>query len=59
MLVLGVVFNCLDPVLTIAAALSINDIFIKDPKKRSRVKERKDFYAMDSSSDFFTILHAY
>lgn len=59
MLVMGVVFNCLDPVLTIAAALSINDIFNKDPKKRSQVTERKNYYALDSCSDFFTVLHAY
>ncbi|KAI9020610.1 hypothetical protein DFJ74DRAFT_643980 [Hyaloraphidium curvatum] len=54
----GAIFGCLDPVLTIAAALSVKSPFVAPFDKRELADERKREFAM-AASDHLTVLNAY
>lgn len=54
----GAIFGCLDPVLTIAAALSVKSPFVAPFDKREMADERKHEFSM-AFSDHLTVLNAY
>lgn len=61
MLLLAVLFRCLDPVLTIAAAVSYRPPWVlpMHPGERKRSEEARLRLARGSRSDHFALLHAY
>lgn len=61
MLIMGAVFDCLDPVLTIAASLTYRSPFVLpvDSDARRRADDAKKELAYPHSSDHFALLNAY
>ncbi|GBG82962.1 hypothetical protein CBR_g36488 [Chara braunii] len=59
LLLMGVIFSCLSPVLTIAAGLAYKDPFVLPMTKREEADEAKASFAGDSQSDHFALLCAY
>ncbi|CAG8442212.1 2171_t:CDS:1 [Funneliformis caledonium] len=59
MVLLGAIFQCLDPILTIAACISSKNPFLSPPQAKERVDEAKVRLAQGLSSDHLTILNAY
>ncbi|GLB35802.1 putative helicase associated domain (HA2) Add an annotation [Lyophyllum shimeji] len=58
MLILATVFQCLDPVLTIAAALSSKPLFLSPMDKRGEAAQARARFST-AGSDLLTDLHAY
>ncbi|XP_059443862.1 DExH-box ATP-dependent RNA helicase DExH5, mitochondrial isoform X2 [Corylus avellana] len=58
MLILGVIFNCLDPVLTIVAGLSVRDPFLTPFDKKDLAEAAKSQFSRDYS-DHFALVRAY
>lgn len=58
LILFGAIFGCLDPVLTIAAALSVKSPFVAPFDKREFADERKREFAL-AFSDHLTVLNAY
>ncbi|XP_029125499.1 DExH-box ATP-dependent RNA helicase DExH5, mitochondrial isoform X2 [Cajanus cajan] len=58
MLIFGVIFNCLDPILTIVAGLSVRDPFLTPLDKKDLAEEAKSQFSNDYS-DHLAILRAY
>ena len=59
MILMGAVFGCLDPILTIAGGLSYRDPFVMPLDKKEIVDEIKREFAGGTSSDHLAILNAY
>ena len=59
MLCFGAIFNCLDPVLTIAASMSARNPFMAPLDKRELADEAKRKLAPETMSDHMTLLAAY
>ncbi|XP_054809447.1 DExH-box ATP-dependent RNA helicase DExH5, mitochondrial isoform X2 [Prosopis cineraria] len=58
MLILGAIFNCLDPVLTIAAGLSVRDPFLTPLDKKDLAEAAKSQFSCHYS-DHLTLVKAY
>ncbi|WVR05425.1 hypothetical protein IAU60_002440 [Kwoniella sp. DSM 27419] len=58
MLVLGTIFKCLDPILTIAAILSSKPLFTSPMEKRDESKKARESFAW-ARSDLLTDVRAY
>lgn len=58
MLVLGILFNCLDPVLTIVAGLSVRDPFLTPMDKKDLAEAAKAQFSSDYS-DHLALVRAY
>ncbi|KAL5830491.1 hypothetical protein ACOSQ3_019959 [Xanthoceras sorbifolium] len=58
MLILGAIFNCLDPVLTIVAGLSVRDPFLSPLDKKDLAEAAKSQYSWDYS-DHLALIRAY
>ncbi|TBU62530.1 P-loop containing nucleoside triphosphate hydrolase protein [Dichomitus squalens] len=58
MLILGTVFRCLGPVLTVAACLSSKPLFLSPMDKREEAKQARARFATDNS-DLLTDVNAY
>lgn len=59
MLLMGAIFQCLEPVLTIAAALSYRDPFVLPIDRKEEADEAKRSFAKDSYSDHICMLRAF
>ncbi|XP_031498621.1 DExH-box ATP-dependent RNA helicase DExH1 isoform X2 [Nymphaea colorata] len=59
MLLFGSIFQCLDPALTIAAALAHRDPFVLPINRKEEADEAKRFFAGDSFSDHIALLKAF
>ncbi|RIA89321.1 P-loop containing nucleoside triphosphate hydrolase protein [Glomus cerebriforme] len=59
MVLLGAIFQCLDPILTIAACISSKSPFLSPPQAKERADEVKVHWAQGLFSDHFAILNAY
>jgi ATP-dependent RNA helicase DHX36 len=59
MILMGAIFGCLDPILTIAAGLSYRDPFVMPIDKKEVVDEVKREFASGTMSDHIAILNAY
>jgi ATP-dependent RNA helicase DHX36 len=59
MVLLGAIFQCLDPILTIAACISSKSPFLSPPQAKERADEIKVHWAQGLFSDHFAILNAY
>ncbi|KAK2635298.1 hypothetical protein Ddye_030090 [Dipteronia dyeriana] len=58
MLILGAIFNCLDPVLTIVAGLSVRDPFLAPLDKKDLAEAAKSQFSWDYS-DHLALVRAY
>ncbi|KAL8922131.1 MAG: hypothetical protein Q9208_005326 [Pyrenodesmia sp. 3 TL-2023] len=58
MIILGVIFRCLDPMLVIGAAAGERNLFVTPPDKKSAAKEAKFGYVKGSASDHIGLLNA-
>lgn len=58
MLILGAVFNCLDPILTIVASLSVRDPFLTPMDKKDLAEAAKAQFSQDYS-DHLALVQAY
>ncbi|CAN6479255.1 unnamed protein product [Victoria cruziana] len=59
MLLFGSIFQCLDPALTIAAALAHRDPFVLPINRKEQADEAKKSFAGDSFSDHIALLKAF
>ncbi|GLJ45369.1 hypothetical protein SUGI_0955050 [Cryptomeria japonica] len=59
MLLMGAVFQCLEPALTIAAALAYRDPFVLPIDKKEEADKVKRYFAGDSYSDHICLLRAF
>ncbi|XP_074556601.1 DExH-box ATP-dependent RNA helicase DExH1 [Curcuma longa] len=59
MLLIGSIFQCLDPALTIAAALAHRDPFVLPINRKEEADSAKRFFAGDSCSDHVALLKAF
>lgn len=59
MLIMGSVFGCLDPVLTIAAGLAVRDPFLTPMDKKELAEEARSSFAGNDSSDHIALVRAY
>jgi HrpA-like RNA helicase len=59
MLVLSVIFKCLDPILILAAVSSARNPFLSPPGKRDEAEECRKKWAMGTRSDQAAIIHAF
>ncbi|KAL5726621.1 RNA helicase [Ranunculus cassubicifolius] len=59
MLVMGVLFNCLHPVLTVVAGLSMRDPFLMPIDKKDLAEQAKSQFAARDYSDHFALIRAY
>ncbi|TLD27820.1 p-loop containing nucleoside triphosphate hydrolase [Venturia nashicola] len=58
MIVLGIVFRCLDPMLILAAANSMKDIFVRPLDKRQESKACRMRFSGESHSDHLALIQA-
>ncbi|XP_023541029.1 DExH-box ATP-dependent RNA helicase DExH5, mitochondrial-like [Cucurbita pepo subsp. pepo] len=58
MLILGAILNCLDPILTIVAGLSVRDPFLMPLEKKDAAEAAKSQFSQDHS-DHLAIIRAY
>ncbi|MED6185360.1 hypothetical protein PIB30_056341 [Stylosanthes scabra] len=58
MLILGAIFNCLDPILTITAGLSVRDPFLTPMDKKDVAEAAKAQFSHDYS-DHLALVRAY
>jgi len=59
MLIMGSVFGCLDPVLTIAAGLAVRDPFVTPMDKKELAEQARSSFAGNDSSDHIALVRAY
>ena len=59
MLIMGCVYGCLDPVLTIAAGLAVRDPFLMPMDKKELAEEARAGFAGTDSSDHIALIRAY
>ncbi|XP_042375797.1 DExH-box ATP-dependent RNA helicase DExH1-like isoform X1 [Zingiber officinale] len=59
MLLIGSIFQCLDPALTIAAALAHRDPFVLPINRKEEADSAKRFFAGDSCSDHIALRNAF
>ncbi|PSS15858.1 DExH-box ATP-dependent RNA helicase [Actinidia chinensis var. chinensis] len=59
MLLMGSIFQCLDPALTIASALAHRDPFVLPVNRKEEADEAKRSFAGDSCSDHIALLKAF
>lgn len=59
MIVLGIVFRCLDPMIILGAALSERSLFMSPPEKRRAAEERHALFVEDTASDHFALINAF
>nr|CAG8476028.1 14334_t:CDS:2 [Entrophospora candida] len=59
MVLLGAIFQCLDPILTIAASMTCKNPFYSPIQAKERADEIKAQWAQGTSSDHLAILNAY
>ncbi|CAG8433761.1 11082_t:CDS:2 [Ambispora gerdemannii] len=59
MVLLGTIFQCLDPILTIAASMGSKSPFFSPPGLKQQSDAIKMYWARGQSSDHFAVLNAY
>ncbi|KAK7320141.1 hypothetical protein RJT34_04875 [Clitoria ternatea] len=59
MLILGAIFNCLDPVMTVVAGLSVRDPFVTPSDKKDLAESVKAQFAARDYSDHLVLVRAY
>ncbi|KAL5052429.1 hypothetical protein RYX36_033111 [Vicia faba] len=59
MLILGAIFNCLDPILTVVAGLSVRDPFVVPADKKDLAESAKAQFAARAYSDHLALIRAY
>ncbi|KAL6175637.1 hypothetical protein ACLB2K_052276 [Fragaria x ananassa] len=59
MLILGAIFNCLDPIMTIVAGLSMRDPFMMPYDKKDLAESAKAQFTGRDSSDHLALIRAY
>lgn len=59
MLIMGSIFNCLDPILTVVAGLSVRDPFLMPIDKKDLAEQTKSQFAGQDYSDHFALIRAY
>ncbi|CAM8924155.1 unnamed protein product [Rhodiola kirilowii] len=59
MLILGAIFNCLDPVLTVVAGLSSRDPFLMPYDRRDLAERAKSQFVARGYSDHLAVIRAY
>ncbi|KAL5722068.1 RNA helicase [Ranunculus cassubicifolius] len=59
MLILGAIFKCLDPILTVVASLSVRDPFLMPSDKKDLAESAKSQFASRDYSDHLTLIRAY
>ncbi|QDS76145.1 hypothetical protein FKW77_007299 [Venturia effusa] len=59
MIVLGIVFRCLDPMLILAAANSMKDMFLRPLDRRQESKAARIRFSADSNSDHLALINAF
>ncbi|KAM0014067.1 putative RNA helicase [Helianthus debilis subsp. tardiflorus] len=59
MLILGAIFNCLDPIMTVVAGLSVRDPFLMPFDKKDLAESAKAQFSGGDNSDHFALLRAY
>ena len=56
---MGAIFDCLDPILTIASSLSFRDPFVSPMEMRKQADDAKQAFAGSHMSDHFALLAAF
>ncbi|XP_022738785.1 DExH-box ATP-dependent RNA helicase DExH3-like isoform X2 [Durio zibethinus] len=59
MLVLGAIFNCLDPIMTVVAGLSVRDPFLMPYDKKDLAESAKAQFSGQEYSDHIALVRAY
>nr|XP_027191950.1 uncharacterized protein LOC101508252 isoform X1 [Cicer arietinum]XP_027191951.1 uncharacterized protein LOC101508252 isoform X1 [Cicer arietinum] len=59
MLILGAIFDCLDPILTVVAGLSVRDPFVMPADKKGLAESVKAQFAARDYSDHLALVRAY
>ena len=59
MIVLGVIFRCLDPMIILGATLSERGIFVAPPDKRKEAQSKHTQFLEDSESDHYALINAF
>ncbi|XP_023766584.1 DExH-box ATP-dependent RNA helicase DExH3 [Lactuca sativa] len=59
MLILGAIFNCLDPIMTVVAGLSVRDPFLMPFEKKDLAESAKAQFSGGDNSDHLALLRAY
>ncbi|KAL8188607.1 hypothetical protein R6Q57_029895 [Mikania cordata] len=59
MLILGAIFNCLDPIMTVVAGLSVRDPFLMPFDKKDLAESAKAQFSGRDNSDHLALLRAY
>ncbi|KVI04421.1 protein of unknown function DUF1605 [Cynara cardunculus var. scolymus] len=59
MLILGAIFNCLDPIMTIVAGLSVRDPFLMPFDKKDLAESAKAQFSSRDNSDHLALLRAF
>ncbi|KAB2609480.1 ATP-dependent RNA helicase DHX36-like [Pyrus ussuriensis x Pyrus communis] len=59
MLILGSIFNCLDPVMTVVAGLSMRDPFLMPHDKKDLAESAKAQFSAHENSDHLALIRAY
>ncbi|KAL2342375.1 hypothetical protein Fmac_003660 [Flemingia macrophylla] len=59
MLILGTIFKCLDPIMTVVAGLSVRDPFVMPSDKKDLAESAKAQFAAREYSDHLALIRAY
>lgn len=59
MIVLGVIFRCLDPMIILGASLAERGLFVAPPDKRAEAARAQSKFLEDSASDHYALINAY
>ncbi|RDX62405.1 DExH-box ATP-dependent RNA helicase DExH3 [Mucuna pruriens] len=59
MLILGAIFKCLDPIMTVVAGLSVRDPFVMPSDKKDLAESAKARFAAGECSDHIVLIRAY
>jgi ATP-dependent RNA helicase DHX36 len=59
MIVLGIIFRCLDPMLILASATNIKDMFLRPLEARTEAKAARMRFSGESNSDHLALINAF
>lgn len=59
MIVLGVIFRCLDPMIILGATIGERPLFVAPPERRNEAQERHHLFLEDTGSDHFALINAF
>ncbi|RPA96458.1 P-loop containing nucleoside triphosphate hydrolase protein [Choiromyces venosus 120613-1] len=59
MILLAVIFRCLDPIMILGSSSGVRDIFVAPPERRAEANRTRNSFVRDTGSDHMAIVNAF